>query len=140
MLVWVCSDSGKHGLYANFSRHRAQCDYCRPDLKEEEKNQFSIQQQFRTLDDTQYPWSVWSRNNQSCLQHTGHDIEQIQQLFVICEKSLINYRTHRKQKSTTDTNVPYLSPMNLLVVTLWFLKDYHSGDYIAMKLKLSTST
>ncbi|CAF3811031.1 unnamed protein product [Rotaria sp. Silwood1] len=140
MLVWMCSGSGRHGLYTNYYRHRAHCDWCRSELKEEDTNKFSIQQQFRTLDDTQRPWSEWSLNNQSCIQHTGHDIEQIQQLFLICSQSLMNYCARRRHQCTTDTNVPYLSPMNLLVVTLWFLKRYPSEGYIATKLQMNKST
>ncbi|CAF0802221.1 unnamed protein product [Rotaria sordida] len=32
---------------------------------------------------------------------------------------------------------PYLSPMNLLIVTLWYLKHYHCERYIATKVNLT---
>ncbi|CAF4011899.1 unnamed protein product [Rotaria sordida] len=36
----------------------------------------------------QRPWSEWRRTNESCIQHTGHDIEQVEQLYSMCEQSL----------------------------------------------------
>jgi len=74
------------------------------------------------------------------VQHTGHDIEQVQQLYSMCEQSLINYCLHRTKQQLDDTNTPLLSPINLLVVTLWYLKHYHSERYISTELNLGRST
>ncbi|CAF4171012.1 unnamed protein product [Rotaria sp. Silwood2] len=47
----------------------------------------------------------------------------------------------QKNKQHTDSAItPYLSPMNLLVVILWYLKYYHSERYIATELNLGPST
>jgi hypothetical protein len=88
----------------------------------------------------QRPWSEWSRTNESCVQHTGHDIEQIQELYSMCEQPLINYCSHKNYRYTNSTTTSYLSPMNLLVVTLWYLKHYHSVRYISTELNLGPST
>ncbi|CAF2990154.1 unnamed protein product, partial [Rotaria sp. Silwood2] len=88
----------------------------------------------------QHPWSEWGHTNESCLQHTGHDIEQVQQLYSICEQLLIDYCYHRNKEYPNSTNATYLSPMNLLVVTLWYLKHYHAERYIATELYLDPST
>ena len=69
-----------------------------------------------------------------------HNVEQMQQLFNMCEQSLIKFCMNRKQQHTTDTNNKFLSPINLLAVTLWFLKHYHSERYIAAELNFSKST
>ncbi|CAF1158057.1 unnamed protein product [Rotaria sordida] len=145
MLSWTCVGSGKSGLYTNYYRHRDSCDYCTPELEDErqqemEQKRVSIQQQFQALDDKQCPWSEWRRTNKSCIQHTGHDVEQIQQLYSMCEESLIRYRSHRKEKHKDDIITPYLSPMNVLVVTLWHLKHYHSEQYISTEINLGRST
>ena len=84
----------------------------------------------------QRPWSEWRRSDESCLQHTGHDIEQVQ-LYSMCEQPLLNYCSHRNRQHTSSTMTPYLSPMNLLVVTLWHLRHYHSERYIATELNLT---
>ena len=81
----------------------------------------------------QRPWSEWVRTDVSCIQYTGHDIEQVQQLFRMCKQSLLKYCLDRKQH-TNERNVTYLSPINLLVVTLWYLKHYHTERYIVTEL------
>ena len=58
----------------------------------------------------------------------------------MCEEPLIRYRSHRKEQRTDDTITPCLSPINLLVVTLWYLKYYHAERYIPTELYLSPST
>lgn len=62
------------------------------------------------------------------------------QLYTICEDSLIKYRLHRREQQTDSTTTSYLPPMNLLVVTLWYLKHYHSERYISIELNLGRST
>ncbi|CAF0883242.1 unnamed protein product [Rotaria sordida] len=145
MLVWTCVSSGKSGMYSNYHRHLTRCDYCTPELEEErqqlkEEKQISKVQELRILYDGQRPWSEWSRNNESCAQHTGLDIEQVQFLYSLCEQSITEYCTNRKRQQTIDTDVPYLSPINLLAITLWYLKHYHSERYIATELNFGRST
>jgi len=88
----------------------------------------------------QRPWSKWRRTDESCVQHTGFDVEQVQQLYDMCEQSLINYYSHRNEQLTNSIKTTYLSPMNLLAVTLWYLKHYHSERYIATDLNLHQSS
>ncbi|CAF3287173.1 unnamed protein product [Rotaria socialis] len=88
----------------------------------------------------QRPCSEWGRTNESCVQHTGFDIEQVQELYSMCEQPLINYCSPKNYRHTNSTNRSYLSPMNLLAVILWFLKHYHSERYIASELNLDRST
>ncbi len=88
----------------------------------------------------QRPWSEWGLTNESCKQHTGDDIEQVQQLYSMCEQQLMNYCLRRTKEQSNNTNTSLLSPMNLLVVTLWHLKHYHSEQYIATELNLNRST
>ncbi|CAF1298484.1 unnamed protein product [Rotaria sordida] len=126
-------------------RHRDRCDYCSPELKEEreqlkKEKQISNFQELQTLYVDQRPWSEWSRSNDSCIQHTGHDIEQVQLLYNMCEQSLIEYCTNRKQQCSSSTKMPYLSPINLLSITLWYLKHYHSERYIATEFDFTQST
>ncbi|CAF1415726.1 unnamed protein product [Rotaria sordida] len=104
-----------------------------------EEKRITLQQQFRALDDKQRSWSEWRRTNESYIQHTGYDIGQIQQLYSMCEESLVRYRSHIKEQRTDDTITRYLSPINLLVVTLWYLKHYHSERYISTELNLGPS-
>ncbi|CAF0908432.1 unnamed protein product [Rotaria sordida] len=142
MLTWTCTGSQKSGLYTNYYRHRDNCDYCTPELEEErqknmEEKKVAIQEHFQILDDNQRPWSEWKRTDASCIQHTGHDVEQVQELYSMCEESLVNYCSHRNKLHWNNTNTSYLSSMNLLVVTLWYLKHYHSERYIASELNLS---
>jgi hypothetical protein len=40
MLTWTCTGSGKSGLYTNYYRHRDNCNYCTPDLKEERQKKW----------------------------------------------------------------------------------------------------
>ncbi|CAF4522245.1 unnamed protein product [Rotaria sp. Silwood2] len=129
-LTWTCNGSGKSGLYTNYYRHCDRCSYCTPQLEEEK------QQQFQALNDKQRPWSEWRRTGASCIQHTGYDVEQVQELYSMCEQPLINYCSHRSEQLTNSTTTSYLSPMNLLVVTLWHLKHYHTERYIASELNL----
>ena len=42
-----------------------------------------------------------------------------------CEQTPVEYCTNRKQHHTS-TYIPYLSPKNLLCVTLWYLKHYYT--------------
>lgn len=58
----------------------------------------------------------------------------------MCEDSLVKYRLHRSEQQADNTTNTYLSPMNLLVVTLWYLKHYHSERYISTELNLGRST
>ena len=88
----------------------------------------------------QRPWSEWRRTNESCVQHTGLDVEQIQELYSMCEQPLMDYCSHKNYRHTNSINTSYLSPMNLLAVTLWYLKHYHSERYIAAELNLDRST
>ncbi|CAF1337255.1 unnamed protein product [Rotaria sordida] len=141
MLTWTCAGSGRSGLYTHYYHHRDNCNYCTPELEEEKQQKMEEkQQELQALDAKQRPWSEWSRSNESCIQHTGHDIEQVQELYSMCEQSLINYCSHRNKEHTDSTITPYLSPMNLLAVTLWYLKYYHSERYIATELNLGRST
>ncbi|CAF1543075.1 unnamed protein product [Adineta ricciae] len=88
----------------------------------------------------QRPWSEWRLTDESCIQHTAHDTEQIRQLYSMCEESLIRYRSHRKEQRTDGTVTSCLSPINLLVVTLWYLKHYHVERCISTELNSSPST
>ncbi|CAF3001569.1 unnamed protein product [Rotaria sp. Silwood2] len=95
------------------------------------------QQQLQALDNKQRPWSEWRRTNASCIQHTGYDVEQVQELYSMCEEPLVNYCSHKDYRLTYSAATSYLSPMNMLVVTLWYLKHYHSERYISSELNLS---
>jgi len=64
----------------------------------------------------------------------------VQQLYTLCEDSLIKYRLHRSEQQTDSTTTSYLSPMNLLVLTLWYLKHYYSERYISTEPNLGRST
>ncbi|CAF1368771.1 unnamed protein product [Rotaria sordida] len=144
MLAWTCPESEKSGLYSNYFRHRQRRNYCAPKLEQEKQQlkgdrQNERMQDFQMLYNEQRPWFEWSLSNNSCIQHTGHDIEQVRQLYNLCEQSLIEYCANRKQR-TTSTNIPYLSPINLLSVTLWYLKHYHSERYIATELSFGQKT
>ncbi|CAF2861607.1 unnamed protein product [Rotaria sp. Silwood2] len=55
----------------------------------------------------------------------------------MCEQPLINYCSHRNEQLTNSTTTSYLSPMNLLAVTFWRLKQYHSERHMASELNLS---
>ncbi len=55
----------------------------------------------------------------------------------MCEEPLINYCSHRNKLHASGTTTSYLSPMNLLVVTLWYLKHYHSERYIASEFNFT---
>ncbi|CAF4234485.1 unnamed protein product [Rotaria sp. Silwood2] len=144
MLSWTCTGAGKSGLHTHYYRHRDSCSYCTPELEEErqqkiEEKEVALQQHFQALNDEQRPWSEWKRTDASRIQHTGHDVEQIQELYSMCEEALINYCSHKNYRHTNSAATSYLSPMNLLVVTLWHLKHYHSERYIASELDLSQS-
>ncbi|CAF0740997.1 unnamed protein product [Rotaria sordida] len=78
MLSWTCIGSGKSGLYTNYYRHRDSCNYCAPAL-EEEKQQIMKEkkQHFRALNGKQRPWSEWGHSDESCVRHTGLDVEQL---------------------------------------------------------------
>ena len=58
----------------------------------------------------------------------------------MCEDSLVKYRLHRSEHQADNTTKTYLSPMNLLVATLWYLKHYHLERYISTELNLGRST
>ena len=58
----------------------------------------------------------------------------------MCEEPLVRYRSHRMEQHKNETITPYLSPINLLVVTLWYLKHYHSERYLSTELNLGRST
>ncbi|CAF0987276.1 unnamed protein product [Didymodactylos carnosus] len=58
----------------------------------------------------------------------------------MCEQPLVDYCRHRNEEDPSSSAAPYLSPMNLLVITLWHLKYYHSERYIATEFDLSRST
>ena len=77
---------------------------------------------------------------ESCLQHTRHGVEQVEDLYSMCEQSLLNYCQHRNEEDPNINITPYLSPMNLLVIILWHLKHYYSDRYIAAEFDLSRST
>jgi len=70
----------------------------------------------------------------------GHNTEQVQQLYLMCEKSHINYCLHRTKQQSDTIDTTCLSPMNLLAMTLWYLKHYHTERYIAAEVHLSPST
>ncbi|CAF1316509.1 unnamed protein product [Rotaria sp. Silwood1] len=70
----------------------------------------------------QRPWSEWKHTDASCIEHTGHDVEQVQELYSTCEEPLIGYCSHRNKLHASSATTSDLSPMNLLVVTLWFFK------------------
>ncbi|CAF1068897.1 unnamed protein product [Rotaria sordida] len=53
------------------------------------------------------------------------------------EEPLINYYSHKSYRLTNSAATSYLSPMNMLVITLWYLKHYHSERYISSELNLS---
>ena len=74
------------------------------------------------------------------MQHTGLDTEQVQELYDICEEPLKKYRLHRYEQQTDVANRSCFSPMNLLVVILWYFKHYHSERYISTELNLDQST
>ena len=88
----------------------------------------------------QRPWSEWSSSDNSCIQHTGHDIEQVERLYSMCKQSLVEYCANRKQQYTKTSDVALLSPMNLLAVTLWYLKHYHTERYIASEFEFNQPT
>ncbi len=64
----------------------------------------------------------------------------MQLLYNMCEQSIVEYCANRKQQLTQNTSVPLLSPINLLSVTLWYLKHYHSERYIAAELHFNQPT
>ncbi|CAF3663992.1 unnamed protein product [Rotaria sordida] len=139
MLRWTCHGSGRSGIYTNYYRHRGRCSSCIVEMDEDQQQeirdkQLSIQQEFHTLDDK------WQRSDESCVQHTELDVERVQELYDMCEEPLKKYRLHRYEQQTDIADRSYLSPMNLLVVTLWYLKHYHSEHYISTELNLGQST
>ena len=83
----------------------------------------------------QRPWSEWKRSDESCRQHTGHDIEQI---IMITSLRLIA-RWGRPQFLLIVSTCSRVL-MNLLVVMLWHLKHYHSERYIATEFDLVRKT
>ncbi|CAF3852707.1 unnamed protein product, partial [Rotaria sp. Silwood1] len=138
MLTWTCTASGRSGRYTHYYRHCDNCSYCTPELEEEKQHEMEEkQQQLQALDNKQRPWSEWRRTNASCIQHTGYDVEQVQELYSMCEEPLVNYCSHKDYRLTNSAATSYLSPMNMLVVTLWYLKHYHSERYISSELNLS---
>ena len=59
ILVWTCVSSGKSGLYKNYHRHLARCNYCTPELEGErkqlkEENQISKVEELQILDDGEH--------------------------------------------------------------------------------------
>ena len=56
------------------------------------------------------------------------------------EESLIHCRSHRKEQHTVDAVIPYISSINLPVITLWYLKRYHSDWYISIEINLGRLT
>jgi len=58
----------------------------------------------------------------------------------MCEQSLAEYCTNRKRQLRQSTNITYLSSINLLSITLWYLKHCHSECYIATELNFCRST
>lgn len=64
----------------------------------------------------------------------------MQQIFEMCEQSLIEYCTNRKKYHSESTNATLLSPKNLLAITLRYLKHYHSERYIAAEVDFNQST
>ncbi|CAF2093802.1 unnamed protein product, partial [Rotaria magnacalcarata] len=53
-------------------------------------------------------------------------------------KLMLLYNGNEQQ--TNDVNTSSLSPINLLVVTLWYLKHYHTERYIATEFNLAQRT
>ncbi|CAF4129194.1 unnamed protein product [Rotaria sordida] len=138
ILTWTCTGSGKSCRYTNYYRHHDNSSYCTPELEEGKQHEMEEkQQQLRALDDKQRPWSECRRTNASCIQHTGCEVEQVQELYSMCEEPLINYCSHKNYRLTNSAVTSYLSPMNMLVVTLWYLKHYHTERYISSELDLS---
>ena len=84
-----------------------------------------------------HSWSQWKCSDESWRHHTEHDIEQVQQLYSLCEQSLLNYYSHRNEQQIDDINTPFLSPINLLAVTLWYPKHYHFERCIATEFNLA---
>ncbi len=65
-----------------------------------------------------------------------HNKKKVERLYSMCEQALVNYYCHRNKQHTNSSTMPYLSPMTLLVVTLWYFKHYHSERYISAKVNL----
>jgi hypothetical protein len=50
------------------------------------------------------------------VQHTGFDIEQVQQLYNYCEELLVKYRLRGNQINKNNADLSPLSPINMLAV------------------------
>ena len=55
------------------------------------------------------------------------------------EQPLVEYCTNKKTH-TENTNMPLLSPINLLRITLWYLKHCYSEHYIVAELRFNQTS
>ena len=54
MLTWICTGSGKSGLYTNYYRHCDRCSYCTAELEGKKQQKIDEkQQEFHDLNDSE---------------------------------------------------------------------------------------
>lgn len=84
----------------------------------------------------QPPWSDWSTDEKTVLQRTGHTVEEVQRLYDLCKEDLINYRA-RVRGSGPARDRPYPSPINMLAITLYYVRLYPTEEYLAEEFQMS---
>jgi hypothetical protein len=85
----------------------------------------------------QHPYSEWSNSNQLMLSNTGHTIQEYNKILYLIEEQLLSIR----QKHTiSNHNIHLPTTQNMLCITLYYLKHYHTIRYISIQFGWSRMT
>lgn len=69
------------------------------------------------------PWKSWSQNKRRLRAKTGLSISDVLAVFDLCEEELVN---RRRKKRKGNGGKSFVSPINMLLITLYWLYKYPS--------------
>lgn len=85
----------------------------------------------------QEPWSIWSENAALLKQKTGLNREIVDEIYTMCENELKQHPIHTHDSSDTAIQI---SPHNMLIITLYWLRQYPSLRDMSIELNIPTTT
>jgi hypothetical protein len=85
----------------------------------------------------QQPWSLWSKDATFIKQKTGLDREIVDEIYTMCENHLKQHPIHTHDNNDTMTQI---SPRNMLVLTLYWFREYPSLQSMSLDFNIPITT
>lgn len=90
-----------------------------------------------SLGTDQPPWTVWSSNVALLKDKTSLSLENVNSIYDMCSKDLLS---RRRNKRSNEEGTAFVSPHNMLILTLYWLYRYPPFRSIGLEFAIPTRT